>query len=188
VGSIDVFSALKYRYLVRNVLISFKEQGRTDVASALAAPLTRALNSAIEHAQRSPGARALELALVPTSAAAWRRRGYDPVRLVAKRAGFRPRRVLAAARSGAAQKTLTRDERAINRADAFVARGDLTGRQFVIVDDILTSGATIAEAARALRAAGGEVVAGATIAFTPRFAPNRDNASNEDYGGPKGAR
>jgi hypothetical protein len=41
---------------------------------------------------------------------------------------------------------------------------------------------------RALKAAGGEVVAGATIAFTPRFAANRDNAAIEDYGGAKGAR
>ncbi len=188
VGDIEVHSALKYRAVVRRVLISFKQQGRTDVAPALAAPLARALDAAIEHAQPSSGSGALELALVPTSAAAWRRRGYDPVRLVTRRAGFRPRRVLVARRSGAAQKTLTREQRSVNLAGAFVALGDLRGRRFVIVDDILTSGATITEAARALRAAGGEVVGGATIAFTPRFAPNRDNAAIEDYGGAKGAR
>ena len=188
VGWVHVYSALNYRTVVSHVLLSFKQHGRTDVASALAAPLARALDAAVKHAPSTPGAGALELALVPTSAAAWRRRGYDPVRLVARRAGFRPRRVLVAARSGAAQKTLTREERAVNLDGAFIARGDLTGRRFVIVDDILTSGATMSEAARALRAAGGEVVAGATIAFTPRFAPNRDNAPIEDYGGAKGAR
>jgi predicted amidophosphoribosyltransferase len=188
VGDVEVHSALDYRAVVRRVLISFKQQGRTDVASALAAPLARALDAAVEHAQRTSGSGALELALVPTSSAAWRRRGYDPVRLVTRRAGFRPSRVLVSVRSGAAQKTLTREERAVNRADAFVARSDLSGRKFVIVDDILTSGATISEAVRALKAAGGEVVAGATIAFTPRFAANRDNAAIEDYGGAKGAR
>lgn len=188
VGNVEVRSALEYRAIVRTVLIAFKQQGRTDVASALAAPLARAIDAAIEHGRSRSGVGALELALVPTSASAWRRRGYDPVRLVTKRAGYRPRRVLRIVRSGAAQKTLTREERALNLGGAFVARGDLSGRRFVIVDDILTSGATIAEATRALRAAGGEVVAGATIAFTPRFAPNRDNGSSEDYGGAKGAR
>lgn len=188
VADVEVHSALEYRTVVREVLLAFKQQGRTDVASALATPLARALDAAISSAEPRAGARAPELALVPTSAAAWRRRGYDPVRLVANRAGVSARRVLFVARSGRAQKSLTRDERVANRVGAFVARGDLTGRRFVIVDDILTSGATIVEAARALRAAHAEVIAGATIAFTPRFAPNRDNDWIEDYGGAKGAR
>ena len=187
VGDVEVHSALTYETVVRGVLIAFKQHGRTDVSSALGAPLARALDAAIAAAVRRTGVDRLELALVPTSAAAWRRRGYDPVRLVVSRAGFRPRRVLRSTRSRAVQKSLGRAERSRNLAGAFVARGDLSGRQFVVVDDILTSGATISEAVRAVRAAHGEVVGAATIAFTPRLLAIRDNEGNEDYGGQKGA-
>jgi orotate phosphoribosyltransferase len=48
------------------------------------------------------------------------------------------------------------------------ARGALDGRTFVIVDDVVTSGATIGEAARAIRAAGGQVDGAVALAFTPR--------------------
>jgi predicted amidophosphoribosyltransferase len=47
-----------------------------------------------------------------------------------------------------------------------VASRRLRGRRCVIVDDIVTSGATIAEAARAIIAAGGSVCGAATIART----------------------
>jgi orotate phosphoribosyltransferase len=38
----------------------------------------------------------------------------------------------------------------------------------VIVDDVLTTGATISDAARAIAEAGGAVAGAATLAFTPR--------------------
>lgn len=157
-GGTLVHSTLRYEGAVRRVLLSFKEQQRTDVADALAVPLARALAASS----------LTEPAPVPTTRAAYRARGYDPVRLVLSRTGRRASRVLVTARHGVRQKSLTVEDRRRNRDGAFVAVRPLTGRRFVIVDDILTTGATIDEAARAIRAAGGEVCGAATIAWTPR--------------------
>ena len=174
---IPVFSALDYEGVVRSAILAFKEHDRTDVAAALAAPLAAAISRALAvHTESSPAAPSTqrpELALVPTSRGAWRRRGYCPVQMLVRRCGVRTTRVLSHRRATDAQKELGAAERATNLLGAFVARRHLHGRSFVIVDDILTSGATITEAARAIEAAGGEVVAAATIAFTRRFMAGR---------------
>jgi len=180
VGGLRVHAALRYELRVRRVILAFKEHERTDVAAALAAPLTAAVRAAIAAA---PGSRPVELALVPSGRAAFRRRGYDPVLLLVRRAGGRPERVLLPARATGTQKVLGAEDRAVNVRGAFVAARRLDGRRFLLVDDILTSGATIAEAARAIAAAGGEVVGGATLAFTKRLLASRDNAGAEDYRG-----
>jgi ComF family protein len=163
-----VFTALRYEGVVRTTLLALKEGGRTDVVRPLAVSLAAAL---VRVAQ--PDA---ELLVVPISKAAWRRRGYDPVALLCKRAGFAHARVLRPARETLAQKTLGSQDRAINLHGSMRSRLPLGGRQFVLVDDVVTTGATLAEAARAVRAAGGEVVGQAALAFTPRlFGSSLDN-------------
>ncbi|WAP52735.1 phosphoribosyltransferase family protein [Arthrobacter sp. ATA002] len=53
--------------------------------------------------------------------------------------------------------------------------GSLAGLRCVLVDDVLTTGSTIAEAARALRAAGARVEAAVVIAATAAPARDADN-------------
>ena len=173
VGELPVVTALRYEGRVRRVILALKEQDRTDVASALSAPLAAAVARVLSTAQA-------ELAIVPTSRRAYRRRGYDPVALLLRHAGLRPKRVLRPARSTARQKTLSATQRAANLRGAFVAAQPLTGRSFVLVDDVLTTGATLGEAARAITVAGGEVLGAATLAFTPRLFSFRDNAHGQD--------
>jgi ComF family protein len=156
-----VFTALRYEGVVRTTLLALKEGGRTDVA----APLAVALAAALKRAEQPD----VEVVTIPTSKAAWRRRGYDPVALLCKRAGFEPVKVLRPARATQSQKTLGSDDRALNLHESMRARASLRGRRFILVDDVVTTGATLAEAARAVRAAGGEVVGQAALAFTPRL-------------------
>lgn len=69
------------------------------------------------------------------------------------------------------QAGLTAADRAANLSGALQARYDLRGLRLIVVDDVITTGATLAEAARALRAAGAEVTAAAVIAATARRTP-----------------
>jgi len=160
-----VISALDYAGAVRQTVLAFKEQGRTDVARRLAVPFSSAVRAAALQAGPGPP---LALVRVPSGRSAFRRRGYDPVALLVRRSGYRAPPTLATTRSSAQQKALSVQERAANRVGSMRAVRPLDGRRLLVVDDVLTTGATLAEACRAARAAGGEVVAAATLAYTPR--------------------
>jgi predicted amidophosphoribosyltransferase len=84
------------------------------------------------------------------------------------------------ARRVADQSGLTHHDRADNLAGALMIRPrgrvpTTTGR-VVVVDDIVTSGATLAEAVRALRAGGVAVTGTAVIAATTRRLPTARHA------------
>lgn len=162
---LQVATALDYTGPARRAILALKENNRTDTVPALAAPLHTLLTPLVR-----PG---IELVAVPTSRSAWRRRGYDPVALLCRRAGFAPRRVLVHRRRTRSQKTLGEADRAVNLQHSMSARGPLTGRRFLLVDDVLTTGATLLEAARAISAANGEVVGAAALCFTPRHTQRR---------------
>ncbi len=158
-----VVSALKYEGAARAAILAFKEQGRRDVAR----PLGIALRAAVSAAAVRAGGR-VELVAAPRRAASWRRRGYDPVRELVSAAGHRrPTDALAVVASRDEQKTLGRSARAENLAGTMAARGGMRGRRVLLVDDVVTTGSTLLEAARALREAGCEVVGAAVLASTP---------------------
>ena len=66
------------------------------------------------------------------------------------------------------QATLPWKERARNVRASFVCDTDLTGQRVAIVDDVMTSGATLNELARNLKRAGAAHVSGWVIARTLR--------------------
>jgi len=133
-GGLRVVTALRYEGVVRGIILALKEEHRTDAAAALGAPLGAALRKAL------PLTGAVEFVAVPTSRDAYRRRGYDPVALLTRRAGARPAGVLRVARRTSSQKNLGVTERVANRTGAFAAKVDLTGRSFVVIDDVMTTG------------------------------------------------
>jgi len=158
-GDLPCFTSLRYEAEVRRIVLAFKEENRTDLARALGPAVRAALLAAPDDT---------EVLLVPTSRDAFRRRGYDPVQSLARAGGYSPVRELVIGRS-TVQKALSVEQRAENRRGLMRARRPLDGRRFVILDDVVTTGATIDEAARAVREAGGEVVASAALAFTPKL-------------------
>lgn len=162
VGDLEVRSAVAFDGVAARVVRAFKEDGRT----MLARPLGRALAAAVI---RSDGVMWSDAVVVPvpSSRAAFRRRGYAVAELLARRAGLSPRMLLLPARAAADQRGLRRDERARNVAHTMRAR-HAEGLRAVVVDDVVTTGATLREAARALTAAGATVVGAATVAATPR--------------------
>ncbi|MBB5632622.1 putative amidophosphoribosyltransferase [Cryobacterium mesophilum] len=186
---VAVTSATRYEEIARTVILQLKEHGRTDVARPLGPLLRTAMELAVADAPSgSPG---IEVCAVPAGFAARRRRGYSPVETLLRSAGFRGSRVLVHTGAVAQQKLLDRSHRETNLRGSMSARVSLSGRRFLIVDDVVTTGATISEAARAIRAAGGDVVAAATLASTPRrngvagdsAESARDIHRNGGYGG-----
>lgn len=161
VDGIDVRSGLTFEGVPARVIRAFKEDGRTGLARALAPALAAAV-AAI------PGGDAASLVPVPTSRASFRRRGFHVAELVARRAGLPVARALRTTRVSADQRGLDADARRRNVARSLRARGVPAGA-VLLLDDVVTTGATLAEGVRALRAAGADVVGAVTVAATPRI-------------------
>jgi ComF family protein len=154
-------SALRYEGVSRRVILALKEQGRTDVANALARPLGVVLAAVVgkDHI----------LVTVPPSRAGFARRGFDPVALLLRRAGYRGQPILRSVRRTRQQKLLDATSRVENVGGSLRARRDVSNQRFVLVDDVVTTGATVMEASRAIRQAGGTVVAVVSLASTPKL-------------------
>lgn len=114
-----------------------------------------------------PSVRPDAVTWAPTSRERRRRRGFDPAELLARAVARRlnARGVgLLERLPGPPQTGLTADAR--RRGPRFVARRSVP-RTVLVVDDVATTGATLAAAARALRAVDARIVVALTAARTP---------------------
>lgn len=163
-----VIAAATYDGVVRELLLAHKEHGRTTLAGPLGALLARAASA------YGPG---VVLVPVPSAPAAVRARGHDHARRLAaaaaRRAGVRSAALLVGARTVADQSGLDVAGRAANLAGALRAGRGACGLSVVVVDDVVTTGATLAEAARALTTAGADVLGAAVVAATVLRRPTR---------------
>jgi ComF family protein len=125
----------------------------------------------LEAAARVPGPSPDIVVPIPLHPRRLRARGFNPAGLLAShlaRAHALPceARTLRRVRDTPSQTDLDRRARRDNVRDAFRCVGRVPARIW-LVDDVVTTGATLAEAARALRRAGAQQVLGVALAATP---------------------
>jgi predicted amidophosphoribosyltransferase len=169
-------AAGRYEGPIRPEVVAFKDRGRAELAGPLGTALALAVGALVAVVDAGP----VVLVPVPSSRAALRSRGRDHVRELAARAAGELRAAGVAAdvarvlvRRGRVRDSagLAAHERRVNLAGSFGVRGRLPAGLLVVVDDVVTSGATLTEAAGALsgaRPAGGRPVLAAVVAATPR--------------------
>jgi predicted amidophosphoribosyltransferase len=180
-----VYGALPYADEARAVLLAHKERGALRLAGPLGELLAAAVREACVHARKSAGKGEgegpLTLVPVPSARRAVAGRGHDPVRRIAmaaarelRREGL-PARVLAVLRQRrtvADQAGLSARRRSANLSGALeLVPGSgrlLAGGETLLVDDVMTTGASLAEAARAVAEQMRKVNAAAVVAFRPR--------------------
>jgi predicted amidophosphoribosyltransferase len=175
-----VWALTSYGGCVRQAVVRWKDEGRHDLTRVLADGLAASVLAALS-GLTCPVDGTLWLVPMPSRAAARRSRGGDPVRELAVRAARRVRargcdvRVLPALRhirAVADQAGLDAAGRAANVHGALGvrqrARARLGAAPCLLVDDVVTTGATLAEAASAVVRAGGHPIGAAVVAATRR--------------------
>ena len=171
-----------YRGPVRPAVIAFKERGRAELARPLGTALALAVAAVSRGVQERSGP--ILLVPVPSSRAALRTRGRDHVRELTRcavaelrAAGTPAAEARLLRRRGRVQDSaaLTAVQRRANLAGTFLldpgTPRPAPGALLVLVDDVVTSGATLTEAAAVLAGAslpGAPPVVAAVVAATPR--------------------
>lgn len=164
-----------YEGSLRAILHALKYDGRQTLARRLGAELCPLL--------RDVAGAAIPLVVpVPLHPAKSLRRGFNQAELLARALplGWPVRLALVRRRAATTQTRFSREARQHNVAHAFAVRQSgwwcwstmrLAGTHVVLVDDVVTTGATLAACARALRAAGVVRIGAVTVARTERRLP-----------------
>jgi predicted amidophosphoribosyltransferase len=175
-GSVPVWAVGECSGALRQAVVAWKDGGRADLGPLFAAALRDAaarVAGSLEH-------RPLVVVAVPSSGPSRRRRGGNLVDALAAgvaqglRLGGLDARALDALRRrpGPDQVGLGARARARNLAGRVrvrrLAATDIAGERVILVDDVLTTGASFGACREALEAAGASVVAALALASTPR--------------------
>ncbi len=157
-------AAVPYAYPWAGLIVRFKFHGQAGHADTLATVLRHApwVEPALDHADR--------VLPMPLSAERLRTRGFNQALELARR--LAPDKtdptLLLRIRDTAPQSALNRVERLHNVRQAFAIEpqraNDIRGKRVVLVDDVMTSGASLFAASNALRQAGASHVTGMVLA------------------------
>jgi ComF family protein len=161
-SGLTVTAPLKYENAARAALLRFKFNGRTQYAGTFAKLMSVCVGNYYSGDFDI-------IAYVPLSFFRRLRRGYNQTKLLAaalsKELGKVPVTAPLKKRSRKANSSLGKSERAENVKNAFaVKRGaDIRGKRILLVDDVLTTGATLTECASVLLRNGAERVMCVTL-------------------------
>ena len=164
-------SVLELSPLVLRMITDFKDRGELRLAVVIAALLSSYFMQLLDEDDASARAHAFLhpdcVCFVPATASAYRRRGFDHMELVAKNfcAYMRlPFADIALRPQADDQRKLSRTARLANLSGSISILRDCSGLSFLILDDVITTGASIRELASALRARGAREVAALSFA------------------------
>jgi predicted amidophosphoribosyltransferase len=177
-GLPPTFAVTAYDGVAKLVLLAHKEQGRLSLARPLGRALALSCFAVLTTIASPSRVDGLRLVPVPSVPSRIRDRGHDPLLRVTREC----RRALRAAGVPAAVYPLLRPAREVEdqsglsaaaRLENLAGAFDVTAHRsregpVIVVDDIITTGATAAEATRALTRTGADVVGVAVIAATAR--------------------
>ena len=179
-----------YDSVLRGAITAHKERQALGLSRYLGERLAMSVQALLAlEAGRTRGRR-IAIVPVPSAAAAVRARGYDATwalaRVAARRLAGGSRivatRALAQRRGVGDQVGRSAAERAANLRGGLVLRRVRPPDLVVLVDDLVTTGASLTEAARVLGAAGVEVLGAATIAATVRLRRPRERGGGLEIG------
>lgn len=150
------------------MVLALKHRGRSDLARWMAAQLVAPPPAAGGPDPATTGGRPV-VTWVPASRAGRRERGYDQgqllARAVGRRAGWPVAELLRRPTAARTQRGRSRDERLAGVA--FTVRRPVAG-PVLVLDDVTTTGASLSQAASALRRAGASEVHGLAVAVADR--------------------
>jgi ComF family protein len=158
-------AAFVYAFPVDRLLHAFKHHGRLELAEWGAGAILA------ERAHHRGAHRPDRLIAMPLASERQRERGYNQAFEIARAIGERLRVPLLSKgvkrlRAAPPQAALPWSERAKNVRGAFACELDLAGMNVAIVDDVMTTGASLAELAKTLRRAGAARVQSWVVART----------------------
>lgn len=155
-------AAAPFEGALRTAIHALKYQGVRQLAPILAARLAEAVAQSDFQAQA--------IVALPLHSERLAQRGYNQAALLAEALATRLRLpylpdAAQRVRNTAPQVGLNRQERAANVADAFLAEPErVRGLRLLLVDDVITTGATMRACAEALQQAGATAICGLSVA------------------------
>jgi len=166
----ETISALTYAFPVDRLIQRIKYGGDVALVDWAGAALAGAVRAKL--AQQDPSLRPQWIVALPLSPSRQRERGFNQAAEIAAQVAAATTLPMSAplerVRAGPPQATLPWAGRFGNVHGAFAVRGDLRGMRIALVDDVMTTGATLAEASRVLIEAGAQRVECWVVARTPR--------------------